>query len=137
MIAHPDNRKVIQKSRVLAPEILHNLEQHFETSRVFTSIDGQEMLGTFAYLETFDWVVVIEQPVTEAYEVATRMLYQVFVFVGLVIIIAILLAYLLEKRITAPINTLVDGVKDMGKVIWTFEYHINKYEEICRACGRI
>jgi len=130
LIAHPDNRKVIQKSQVLDPQILLNLEQHFETSHVFNSIEGQEMLGTFAYLESFDWVVVIEQPVTEAYEVATRMLYQVFIFVGLVIIIAILLAYLLEKRITAPINTLVDGVKRYGEGDLDFRIHIDKYEEI-------
>ncbi len=130
LIAHPEKRKVIQKSQVLDPDILLNLEQHFETSHFFTSIDGEEMLGTFAYLEAFDWVVVIEQPVSEAYEVATRMLYQVFIFVGLVIIIAILLAYLLEKRITAPINTLVDGVKRYGEGDLDFRIYINKYEEI-------
>jgi len=130
LIAHPDKRKVIQKGQVLDPGILLNLEKHFETSHVFTSLDGQEMLGTFAYLKPFDWVIVIEQPVAEAYEVATRMLYQVFVFVGLVIIIAILLAYLLEKRITAPINTLLGGVKRYGEGDLDFRIHINKYEEI-------
>ncbi len=130
LIAHPDKRKVIQKSQVLAPEILSNLEQHSETSHIFNSIDGEEMLGTFAYLQPFDWVVVIEQPIEEAYEVATQMLYQVFIFVGLVILVAILLAYLLEKRITAPINTLVDGVKRYGEGDLDFRIYINKYEEI-------
>jgi signal transduction histidine kinase len=88
------------------------------------------MLGTFSYLSHFEWIVVIQQPVDEAYGLATRMLYQVFAFVGLVIMIAVLLAYLLEKRITQPINTLVDGVKRYAEGDLDFRISIEQFEEI-------
>ena len=88
------------------------------------------MLGTFAYLPQLDWVLVIQQSVDEAFSVASRMLYQVFGFVGLVILIAILLAYLLEKRITSPFNTLVDGVKSYAAGDFNFRLKIKKYVEI-------
>ena len=37
---------------------------------------------------------------------------------------------MLEKRITAPINTLLGGVKRYGEGDLDFRIHINKYEEI-------
>jgi signal transduction histidine kinase len=100
-------------------------------SRVFKSPEGTSMLGTFAYLgKNTDWVIVIQQPVEEAFAIASTMLYQVFAFVALVIIAAILIAYLLEKRITAPITTLVSGVKRYAEGDLDFRIKIEKYDEI-------
>jgi nitrogen fixation/metabolism regulation signal transduction histidine kinase len=58
------------------------------------------------------------------------MLYQVFGFVALVIIVAILLAYLLEKRITFPLTTLMNGVKRYAEGDLNFRIKIEKYDEI-------
>ena len=130
LIAHPDKKKVLQRSEVIDLELLSAVKDTVENSQIFISQEGEETLGTFSYLPDFKWIVVIQQPVEEAYEVADRMLFQVFAFVGLVIIIAIMLAYLLEKRITQPINKLVEGVKRYGEGDLEFRITIEKYEEI-------
>ena len=111
LIAHPDKRKILERVSVIDSSLISNISDSTETSVIFSSSEDVEMLGTFSYLKPFDWIVVIQQPIGESYGVAANMLYQVFAFVGLVIMIAVLLSYLLEKRITQPINQLVDGVK--------------------------
>ena len=131
LIAHPDKKKVIDRvEEFINLDILNDMRQTTESSRIFDSPEGVSMLGTFAHIEEFDWVIVIQQPIDEAFELASRMLYQVFVFVALVIVVAILLAYLLEKRITAPITTLVRGVKRYAEGDLDFRITIEKYEEI-------
>jgi signal transduction histidine kinase len=130
LIAHPDKRKVLERVSVIDSSQIYSFSDSTETSFVFSSFNDVEMLGTFSYLRHFEWIVVIQQPVDEAYGLATRMLYQVFAFVGLVIMIAVLLAYLLEKRITQPINTLVDGVKRYAEGDLDFRISIEQFVEI-------
>ena len=130
LIAHPDKRKVLERVSVIDSNMVLSISDTSETSVVFSSFDNVEMLGTFSYLKPYDWIVVIQQPIDEAYDVATRMLYQVFAFVGLVIMIAVLLAYLLEKKITQPINTLVDGVKRYAEGDLDYRISIEKFVEI-------
>jgi signal transduction histidine kinase len=130
LIAHPDKRKVLQGTRVINTDLIKEVLNSEEHTRVFESPEGVPMLGTFAYVSQFDWLIVIQQPIKEAYAVANKMLFQVFVLVALVILLAILIAYLLEKRITAPINTLVKGVQQYADGDLNFRIHIDKYEEI-------
>ncbi len=92
LIAHPDKIKVFDL------DFINDMKQATASSRVFLSPEGVAMLGTFAYIEEFDWVIVIQQPIDEAFEVASTMLYQVFAFVALVIIVANLLAYFSGKE---------------------------------------
>lgn len=130
LIAHINKKKVLDRSEEIEIEFLKDLKKSERKTLVFESIDGIEMLGTFYYISEFDWIIVIQQPLSEAYEVITRMLYQVFAFVAIVIVVAILLAYLLEKRITAPFNTLIEGVKRFAEGQLDYHIHIDRYEEL-------
>jgi two-component system NtrC family sensor kinase len=130
LIAHPDKKKVIDRVKVIDLNTISEVRQPVESSRIFDSPEGVEMLGTFAHIDEFNWILVIQQPLDEAFSVASRMLYQVFAFVALVIIVAIILAYLLEKRITAPITALINGAKRYAEGDLDFRIKIEKYEEI-------
>jgi two-component system NtrC family sensor kinase len=130
LIAHPDKKKVLQGTKVIDNDLISEALNSVEQTRIFKSPEGVEMLGTFAHVSQFDWLIVIQQPIKEAYAVANKMLFQVFVFVALVILLAMLIAYLLEKRITAPINTLINGVKQYAAGDLNFRIRIDKYEEI-------
>jgi len=130
LIAHPDKKKVIDQVNVIDPGLIEEVKSGNESSREFYSPENIAMLGTFAHIEEFDWIIVIQQPIDDAFSVASTMLYQMFAFVALVIIVAILLAYLLEKRITAPITTLIKGAKRYAEGDLEFRIKIEKYEEI-------
>ena len=130
LIAHPDKKKVINRDQVIDPALIAGARETPLQSQVFESTAGVMMLGTFAYLKGLNWIIIIQQPVEEAFSVASTMLYQVFAFVALVIMLAVLLAYLLEKRITAPINTLINGTKRYADGDLDFRIKIERYEEI-------
>lgn len=130
LIAHRDKKKVLAKTDVIDLDIIQNMKSQNIKSIVFNSPEGERMVGTITFLRDFNWAVVIQQSEEEAYELVSIMRFQVFAFVGLVIILAIVLSYLLEKRITSPINTLVDGVKRYAEGDLKFRISIERYDEI-------
>ena len=131
LIAYQDKKKILEREQVFDIDLIRGAKQDSSIrSLIYRAPDNTEMLGTFAYISEYDWYIIIQQPIEEAYSVANRMLFQVFAFVGLVILLAVFLAYLLEKRITAPITTLVEGVKRYAEGQLDFRIRTEKYEEI-------
>ena len=130
LIAHRDKKKVLGGIEIIDLNLLNKATSPEKNSFIFYNTENKKMLGTATFLEDFNWIVVIQQLEDEAFELVTRMRYQVFAFVGLIIIIAIVLSYLLEKRITAPIKTLVDGVKRYADGDLDFRISIERYAEI-------
>jgi signal transduction histidine kinase len=130
LIAHSNKDKINDKVSVIDTSTLKDVKNLSEISQVFTSPDGVSLLGTFVYLEEYDWIIAIQQPVDEAFAVSSTILYDVLAFVVLVVLIAILLASLLEKRITEPIKSLIRGVKRYAEGDLDYRIHIERYEEI-------
>ena len=130
LIAHREKKKVLERSEVIDLNILKLAASKQKKSFIFYNSENEKMLGTATFLEDFKWIVVIQQSEDEAFELVSRMRYQVFAFVGLIIIIAIVLSYFLEKRITSPIKTLVDGVKRYADGDLNFRISIHRYAEI-------
>jgi signal transduction histidine kinase len=130
LIAHRDKKKVLERADVIDLNLLNQATSKEKRSFIFFNNENKKMLGTSTFLDDFKWTVVIQQSEEEAFELVTRMRYQVFAFVGLIIIIAIVLAYVLEKRITSPIKTLVDGVKRYADGDLDFRINIQRYAEI-------
>ncbi len=130
LIAHKDKKKVLERSEVIDLNLIRNIENQIQKSIVFYNPEGEKMLGTITQLRDFNWLIIIQQSEVEAYELISLMRYQVFAFVGLVIIIAIVLSYLLEKRISSPINSLVAGVKKYAGGDLNYRLSSERYDEI-------
>lgn len=130
LIAHKDKQKVLERTEIIDLNLIKKASLLQKNSFVFYNTENEKMLGTATFVKDFDWIVVIQQREAEAFELVTRMRYQVYAFVGLIIIIAIVLSYLLEKRITSPIKTLVDGVKRYADGDLDFRISIERYAEI-------
>lgn len=130
LIAHVDKKKVLDNAKVIDLELLKPNTLNRPSTIQFMSPEGNLMLGTYSRLRDMDWTVVIQQSEEEAFDLVNRMRFQVFAFVGLVLALAILLAVLLEKRITGPITTLVYGVNRYAEGELDFKIKIHRFDEI-------
>jgi signal transduction histidine kinase len=129
LIAHPDKKKVLDRE-IIDRSLFEDIKGDEVVNLVFQSPEGERYLGTFAYIPEIKWTIVIQIPEDEAYAVVSGMLLQILVIIGVVIVISIMTSYLLEKRITAPINTLVEGVKAYAEGELQHRMKIDRYEEI-------
>jgi signal transduction histidine kinase len=130
-IAHPNKYNVMNEIRVLGDNIIDEIKKNSEISLVFDTPQGETMLGTFVHIRDFEWTMAIQQPVNDYSDVPSALLYyEVLAFIILVILIAVLIASLLKRRITEPINSLISGVKRYAEGDLSFRINIERYEEI-------
>ena len=72
------------------------------------------MLSSFALIRDFDWAVIVERPLEEAYEAlyASMLRTSVLALIGLGM--ALFASYFLARRVIRPVRVLSEGVERIG-----------------------
>ncbi len=84
-------------------------------AKLAKGIHGTYTINTHVSLGTPDWAVITELPVAEAYEPIIQQFRITLLIVIANIILVILIAVYLSKRITKPIKILNDAANEIGK----------------------
>ena len=109
-IAHSDPRKVYFKEIFLEKEIRTDVKNNLDNQRIYINREGIKMTAAYVALPNLGWGVVIQQPLQEAFAIAAKMRRQVFLFVGISIVISSIIAYVYTRWIVTPVNQLVSGI---------------------------
>jgi PAS domain S-box-containing protein len=93
-------------------------------AEVAQGILGTEVASNFVSLGTPDWAVITEMPVSEAYEPVIEQFKITLLIVIANIILVVLIAGYISKRITKPIKILSGAANEIGKG------NLNSYIEV-------
>jgi signal transduction histidine kinase len=135
IIAHPDiglvlnRRKADHLEQVKAALRPAPVIQKPE-SMVTSSLTGEKVLSSYAFLPGLDWAVVVEQPLGEAYERLYASLLRTSTLVLLGLGMALLAAAYVARRVVRPLHTLQRGVERIGKGDLDFRLQIATGDEI-------
>ena len=135
IIAHPDiglvlnRRKADHLEQVKAALRPAPVIQKPE-SMVTSSLSGEKVLSSYAFLPGLDWAVVVEQPLGEAYERLYASLLRTSTLVLLGLGMALLAAAYVARRVVRPLHTLQRGVERIGKGDLDFRLQIATGDEI-------
>jgi signal transduction histidine kinase len=135
IIAHPDiglvlnRRKADHLEQVKAALRPAPVIQKPE-SMVTSSLTGEKVLSSYAFLPGLDWAVVVEQPLGEAYERLYASLLRTSTLVLLGVGMALLAAAYVARRVVRPLHTLQRGVERIGKGDLDFRLEIATGDEI-------
>jgi signal transduction histidine kinase len=135
IIAHPDiglvlnRRKADHLEQVKAALRPAPVIQKPE-SMVTSSLSGEKVLSSYAFLPGLDWAVVVEQPLGEAYERLYASLLRTSTLVLLGLGMAMLAAAYVARRVVRPLHTLQRGVERIGKGDLDFRLQIATGDEI-------
>jgi diguanylate cyclase (GGDEF)-like protein len=120
LIAHPNIGLVLKDTSFAAlPQVqqaLESLRLTAEGSKALTarSYDGEPVLAAFGTIPQFGWLVLVEEPLAEAY----RPLYAHALRSGLMVLvgmmISVLASIILIRRMVSPISALQAGTKQIG-----------------------
>ncbi|HJL06824.1 MAG TPA: adenylate/guanylate cyclase domain-containing protein [Polyangiaceae bacterium LLY-WYZ-15_(1-7)] len=119
LLAHPDAARAARLESVAGQGILAGVDPgavsgRFQQSGEYAAPDGREMVGTIVGLQGRSWAVVAQVPEEVVYASLHRMRWIVFVTIGVVIALALLLAVLVAKQITRPIQALASFAQDLA-----------------------
>jgi signal transduction histidine kinase/CheY-like chemotaxis protein len=121
LISHPDISRVLQKSDFSGlPQVLAAFARSTDPSASpqdpgsGSDPQGNAVLAAYAPIAALDWVVFVEQPLTEAY----APLYAAMARNGVLLLIGLALAVLaslaLARRMVMPIRALQEGTARIG-----------------------
>jgi PAS domain S-box-containing protein len=94
---------------------------------IFTDYRGQNVIAVWQYMPLLDWGIVAKIDVTEAFEPAAKLRDFVLLLVIAVIILSILIALIVAKSITDPIQMLQEGTQEIGK--GNLDHKVGTYAE--------
>jgi two-component system, NtrC family, sensor kinase len=107
IVCHKD--RSVMKRRVSAAEIdivSQGLKGKKSLTSRYVGIDGHEVAGAFAPIESLGWGLALEQPVGEAFIAARRILTYTIFWVALSLVVALFGGIILARGVSRPLSQL-------------------------------
>ena len=119
LIAHPDISLVLQRRNVRELAVV---KAAFEGGPgasashavIAPNIHGKEVLSSFALIRDFDWAVIVDRPVEEAYEALYASMLRTAALALIGLGMALFASYFLARRVIQPVRILREGVERIG-----------------------
>ncbi|MGH7872507.1 MAG: ATP-binding protein [Candidatus Binatia bacterium] len=135
LIAHPDISLVLQRRNVRDLAVVK--AAFLDTSRtaganatIAENIQGKEVLSSSALIRDFDWAVIVDRPLEEAYEAlyASMLRTSALALIGLGM--ALFASYFLARRVIRPVRVLSEGVERIGAGDLGYQLNLKTGDEI-------
>jgi GAF domain-containing protein len=117
LIAHPDISLVLQKTSLAdLAQVKGALARRPGTEEVTIAKDlkGRDVLTAHSVIATLGWVVLVEQPLEEAFAPLRASAYRTMVLVALGILLAAVASVVLARRLARPIQALQRSAATIG-----------------------
>jgi HAMP domain-containing protein len=117
LIAHPDISLVLQKTSLAGLDqvkaVLANVPGDREVT-IARDLKGREVLTAYSKITPLGWVVLVEQPLEEAFAPLYASAYRTIAMVALGIALAVVAGVVLARRLAGPIQALQESAARIG-----------------------
>jgi signal transduction histidine kinase/HAMP domain-containing protein len=117
LIAHPDISLVLQKTSLAelaqVKGVLASLPGAEEVT-IAKDLKGRDVLTAHSVIATLGWVVLVEQPLEEAFAPLRASAYRTMVLMALGILLAVVASVVLARRLARPIQALQTSAAKIG-----------------------
>ena len=120
LIAHPDISLVLQRRNVRELAVVKAAFEGLpgasaaHAAVIAPNINGKEVLSSFALIRDFDWAVIVDRPVEEAYEALYASMLRTAALALIGLGMALFASYFLARRVIQPVRILREGVERIG-----------------------
>jgi signal transduction histidine kinase len=135
LIAHPDISLVLQRRNVRELAVVKAAfnsapGEPGQNAVIAPNIQGKQVLSSFALIRDFDWAVIVDQPLEEAYEAlyASMLRTSALFLVGLGL--ALFASFFLARRVVQPVRVLREGVERIAAGDLGYRLNLNTGDEI-------
>ena len=121
LLAHgdPDERPRVARGENLANRaVIRQLREQRGGGPVVQEFDdeaGRRVLGVGVWVPQLDWMVVVEQPVEEAYAIATEQERALLASISLAVLVMVTVGFLWGRSLIKPIGELIRGTRAIAE----------------------
>ena len=101
------------------------------------NIEGQKVFSSYALIPILDWAVFVERPVGDAYAPIYASLLRTSILLLIGLGVALLASFFVARRVVRPLETLRQGVEQIGRGDLNARLEINTGDEIEILVGRV
>src|SRR5919106_484281 len=113
LIAHPDISLVLQQTSLADLAQVKAALARGEVT-IAKDVKGRDVLTAYSVIAPLGWVVIVEQPLEEAFEPLRASAYRTILMVGLGIALSVVASALLARRLARPIQVLQQSAAKIG-----------------------
>ncbi|HLN83734.1 MAG TPA: cache domain-containing protein, partial [Candidatus Binatia bacterium] len=135
LIAHPDISLVLQRRNVRQLPVVAAAFDTAPGTRavnavVAKNLQGKDVLSSFALIPGFEWAVIVERPLGEAFEALYASMLRTSVLFMIGLGMALFASYFLARRVVQPVRILREGVERIGAGDLGFRLNLKTGDEI-------
>jgi len=118
------------------PALLEALEGDKDGYVAYEDVFGDDVLAGYADLSEYgvnqggDWSVISMAPIKDIFAPVTKLIGRILAVGFIVIVITFLLAFLISRAITGPLNVVVDGVRKIGEGDLNYRIRMKSQDEV-------
>lgn len=129
VIAHHDKQLVLNRESYSNFFFYSELMDGNENVDIY-EYQGKEMIAAYAPIADLRWGIIVQQTSIEAFELARKMRNRVTIFIFIMTLLALGLAYTTIKVITKPIEFLVQGVRKYAGSNLSHRIKVERHDEL-------
>jgi signal transduction histidine kinase len=135
LIAHPDISLVLQRRNVRQLPVVAAAFDTAPGTRAVNAIvaknlQGKDVLSSFALIPGFEWAVIVERPLGEAFEALYASMLRTSALFMIGLGMALFASYFLARRVVQPVRILREGVERIGAGDLGFRLNLKTGDEI-------
>ena len=127
LIAHPDRVKVFNKEII---STFIDKSKLFDSKQYYNE-NNEQIIATHAKIELgLNWFLVIEQTSEEANSLIRELIRKMIIFTTLASLLALFVGIFFVRKISKPIETLIEGVSEYGNGKLDHRIKLNSNDEL-------
>jgi PAS domain S-box-containing protein len=115
LIAHPDTRRVLLGLNVRSLPVVNQVVSGKEGNLEYDLPEGERVLCVYKLIKKLGWGVIVQVPVKEAYHPLKQIAHTAFIWILIGVAIAMILSFLLTRKLILPIKRLSSGMGEVAK----------------------
>ncbi len=121
LLAHgdPDQRsRVARGANLSSYPVVRQLREARDDTPVVAELDGDaggRVLAVGVRIPQLDWMVIVEQPVAEAYAIARRQERSLLAAIGLALLVMVVIGFVWGRSLIRPISELIRGTRAIAE----------------------
>ncbi len=131
LIAHPDEAAVARRKNVKKYEIVRRSMESGKVSMIY-SFDNVNHIGSSGTLPSTGWIIVVTQPVHNAFEIANNLRNLLIVISIIILALVVFVSLWISHKLAKPLNTLAFNAKKIADGDYSLDLSINRkdYDEV-------
>ena len=135
LIAHPSISLVLKRPNLSSLEQVQTAFAEEDPSPqrspalVTTNVNGDKVLSSFTLIPELDWLVVIEQPMKEAFDKFFDALLRTSALLIFVLVITFIASALLIRKVLRPLEDLRQGAESIGAGDLNYRFEVKTGDE--------